>query len=326
MIKHNYIDDINPQGIDSSSVRTAHGVSQTAVYGDITLPYMGIIYRHWVNKPGAEHHGQSYVGETPDEKTRLQCWNKPVNRNYAGKKLVEARKLYPINCWKYEVLEKVYAATEDELEKLLYERETFYIDKYDSYEHGFNGNRGGRGNKGVKFDEVRCKQNGDNRRGKQQPRDSVERGAAKRRGKRQSAETCKKKSEAMTGKKHTPKMNANQSARMKGKEPQKASEAARIWQKNNPGGWWGNHPIPDDVKAKMKSAQQARGTRVKLTRTDGTFECFPTMVDAGVPFNLGAGSISNFLKTGNVSKKADGRFERISEKEYREWMDAQNKN
>lgn len=299
----------------------APDVTKIAIYGDSSLPCGGIIYRHWVNKIGAEHNGWSYIGETPDEKTRLASWNKPINPRYAGKKLTEARKLYSLECWEYEVLEKVYAQTDEELKKLLHKRETFYIAKYDSYEHGFNGNRGGRGNKGVKFDEARCKQNGDNRRGKPQPCESVERGAAKRRGRTQSKETCKKKSEANSGKKRTPEMNANQSARMKGKNPAAATKAAKEWHEKNPGGWWGDgkHDMSPEMLANMKAAQQARGKRIKATQEDGTIICFPTMLDCAKHYGMGAGSIHNFVRTGNVSKVAKARFEVITDEDYQQW-------
>ena len=298
---------------------TAPDVAKNAVYGDPNLPYSGIIYRRWVNKEGAEHYGWSYIGETPNEKVRQQSWNKKNLTGYAGKKLLAAREQYPLDDWEYEVLEYVFAQTEAELKTLLHERETYYIAKYDSFDHGFNSNRGGSGNKGVKFDEARCKQNGDNRRGKPQPRESVERGAAKRTGIKQSAETCKKKSQAMTGKKHTPEQIAAQSARMKGKTPVAACEGAKKWREENPGGWWATHEITAEMKANMKAAQQAKGVRIKATLVDGSIICFPTMLDTAKHFGMGVGSISNFVKTGNFSERAQAKFEKISDAEYQQW-------
>lgn len=230
--------------------------------------------------------------------------------------------MYPLEYWEYEVLEIVYASSEQELKKLLYERETFYIAQFDSYEHGFNGNRGGCGNKGVKFDEARCKQNGDNRRGKPQPRESVERGAAKRRGKNRSTETCKKIGKSNTGKTRTPEQNANQSVRMKGIIPVAAIEAAKKWQEKHPGGYWGNHEVSDEMRANMKAAQQARGKRVKATHDDGTILCFPTMLDCAKYHNLQVGSIYNFVRTGNRSKTAHSRFEIISDEDYQKWLES----
>lgn len=276
------------------------------------------VYRRWVELPGSEYDGKSYVGVTDDIDKRNACFNKKVS-NYAGKKMRAAMDAVPRSNWKLEVLEIVKIDDPKDYKAISDERETFYIAKFNSFENGLNGNRGGSGNKGVKFDEARCKQNGDNRRGKPQPPESVKRGADKRRGRKQSAETCKKKSEANTGKKRTPEMKARQSARMKGKNPVAATLAAKEWHKQNPGGYWGNHEITPQIRANMKAAQQAQGTRVKATLEDRTIQCFSTMLDCATHFGLGVGSISNFIKTGNFSKTAKAKFEKITDAEYQQW-------
>lgn len=309
--------------VDASVHReVALGVNKPATFGDTSLPFNGVIYRHWVNKPDAIHHGWSYVGETPDEKTRLRSWNKKLNLKYAGRKLVEARETYPLEYWEYEVLEVVYAASNEELKTRLYERETFYITKYDSYEHGFNGNRGGCGNKGVKFDEARCKQNGDNRRGKPQSDETKKQIGKKLKGRRRSDETRAKIGNGNRGKKRSDEQRAAQSTRMKGIEPKAASIGAAEWRKKH-GGYWGNHEISDEMRANMKAAQQARGRRIRTIQKDGTIICFPTMLDCANYYDMGVGSISNFVKTGNLSKVAKVRFEVISNEEYQEWLSSQ---
>lgn len=279
-----------------------------------------IVYRRWVEMDGSEYDGKSYVGVTDDIDKRNACFNKKVS-NYAGRKMLEAMDAVPRDNWKLEILETIEIDNPNDFKPIADERETFYIAKYDSYENGLNGNRGGSGNKGVKFDEARCKQNGDNRRGKPMPPESVKRGADKRRGKKQSAETCKKKSEANRGKTRTSEMNANQSARMKGKNPEAATKAAKEWHEQNPGGWWGDgkHEMSAEMLANMKAAQQARGRRIKATQEDGTIICFPTMLDCAKYYSMGAGSIHNFVRTGNVSKVAKAIFEEITDEEYQLW-------
>lgn len=254
------------------------------------------------------------------DKLRNTCFNKKVS-NYAGRKMLEAMNAVPRSNWRLEILETIEIEDPKDFKPTADERETFYIAKYDSYENGLNGNRGGSGNKGVKFDEARCQQNGDNRRGKPMPPESVERGAAKRRGRKQSAETCKKKSEANRGKTRTSEMNANQSARMKGKNPEAATKAAKEWHEQNPGGWWGDgkHEMSPEMRANMKAAQQARGRRIKATQEDGTIICFPTMLDCAKHYGMGAGSIHNFVRTGNVSRIAKAIFEEITDYEYQQW-------
>lgn len=315
-------------GLSSTEDASVHrevalGVNKPATFGDTSLSFNGVIYRHWVNKPDAIHHGWSYVGETPDEKTRLRSWNKKLNLKYAGRKLVEARETYPLEYWEYEVLEVVYAASNEELKTRLYERETFYITKYDSYEHGFNGNRGGCGNKGVKFDEARCKQNGDNRRGKPQSDETKKQIGEKLKGRRRSDETRVKIGNGNRGKKRSEEQRAAQSTRMKGKEPKAASIGAAEWREKHGGGYWGNNEITEEMRANMKAAQQARGIRIKAIPEDEDIICFPTMLDCAKYYKMGAGSISNFVKTGNLSKVAKARFEVISNEEYQEWLSSQ---
>ena len=302
---------------------TALGVKKVAVYGDPTQKVKGIVYRRWVNKEGAEHNGWSYIGETPNEKIRQQSWNKDINSKYAGKKLVEARKLYPLQYWDYEVLEYVYASSHKELKQLLYERETYYIALYDSYANGFNSNQGGCGNKGVKFDESRCKQNGDNRRNKPQSDDTKRRISEKLKGRKCTKETRDKISEGNKGKRRSDAQRQAQSQRMKGKEPKAASEAARRWREENPGGYWSTHEINPDMRANMKAAQQKIGKRVKAITSDGTVICFSTMLDTAKYFKMGVGSISHFLISGNFSNVANARFEKITDEEYQKWKSDQ---
>lgn len=66
-MKDNKENDGLPSTEDASIHReVALGVNKPATFGDTGLPFNGVIYRHWVNKPDAIHHGWSYVGETPD--------------------------------------------------------------------------------------------------------------------------------------------------------------------------------------------------------------------------------------------------------------------
>ena len=174
-------------------------VSVYGSWGDTSLPFCGIVYRRWLNKPGCVDDGKSYIGETMDEASRIKSWEKVNSPDYAGSKISNARNQYGVAAWGYEVLEVVYAESKDECKKLLYERETYYIDKFNSYENGFNGNRGGTGNTGVVFDEARRKQNGDNRRGKPQSDATKEILSQKSTGRIKSDEEKKKISAGIPG-------------------------------------------------------------------------------------------------------------------------------
>ena len=65
---------------------------------------------------------------------------------YGGKRIEEARKLLGVSSddWKWDILERVEAKSDKELEAKLKQKEAEYIIKYKSYEEkiGFNTTRG----------------------------------------------------------------------------------------------------------------------------------------------------------------------------------------
>lgn len=284
--------------------------------------YPGWIYKYTVTKEG-DDFGKPYVGATNKEKSRRQSWNKPGG-DYAGKKLKEARKIYnPKTDWSYEVLEYNEFDTEEELLKWLDEREEYYIAKFDSRNNGFNTSKGGTGNKGCKHTEATRKKISENHRNYQT--EEVKAKISKSNmGREVSQETRAKISAGNTGKKRTAKQKKAQSESRKGQIPEKACEASKEWHKNNPGGWWGNHPVPDEVKAKQKAIQQARGTKVKAISKEGDVKVFPTMLDAAKAFGINVGSVANGVKSGNVLNSIGYRFEKISIDEYNKIISAIN--
>lgn len=324
MINNNIADENHGDNRDSIRQNDSAGVENKDYQSDAisttpTNTINGIIYRYVLQCNDPDNNGKCYVGETPNENKRRKSWKRPNGGNYAGKKLKEARAKWSIEHWKYEVLERFTVNSTEEYRTKSEELETKWIKHFNSYENGFNSNRGGKGNKGVKFDEERCKQNGDNRRGKPQPRESVERGLAKRKGYHHSEETCAAIGKGNKGKKRTDEQRAAQSQRMKGVEPKAATAGAKEWHKKHPGGYWGEHTITDEMRANMKEAQQKKGKKIKATLKDGAVICFPTMLDAAKHFDMGVGSISHFLQTGNLSEKANAHFEKITSEEYEQW-------
>jgi hypothetical protein len=286
----------------------------------------GIIYRYILHCNDPFYDGKCYVGETDDEKTRRASWNKPDGGNYAGKKLKDARAKWGKEYWTYEILERFTVYSEEEYKTISEELETKWIAHFDSYENGFNGNRGGKGNKGVKFDEKRCKQNGDNRRGKPQPRASIEQGLKKRKGYQHSAETCAKIGDGNRGKKRSDEQCAKQSERMKGVEPKAASEGARKWRENNPGGWWANHPINPESVEKRKLTVRNNSQRIKVTDSNGNVNCYLCQTDAAIATGLKDGSINYALnKSNGVHRKSGYSFKKITQEAYDEWKEKEGK-
>ena len=283
----------------------------------------GIVYKYTCKKPG-DYFGKSYIGVTPDEKTRRRSWNNWGNA-YSGSKIEGARSNTEPSDWEYEVLEKVFAGTEDELTKKLEEREAHYIEQFDSFYNGFNGNKFGSGRCSEGYTDEQRAQTGDATRGRHHSEETKAILREKNTGRKHTPETCDKISQALSGLKRTSEQRAAESARMKGKTPFAACEGAKKWQKNNPGGWWGNpaHPITPQMKANMSAAQQKISTRVRVILNDGSERCFISQLDTANYLGVGVGSINYAINNNTIPKKSKikiKKIEKISDAEYQEWI------
>lgn len=275
--------------------------------------YEGHIIRFWVTKQG-EDRGKSYVVHTTNLADRIRLWNQPGSK-IGGKKIMEAREKYtPNEDWQYEYIEKVTKNTAKELMEELKMRHTFYIDKFDSVNNGYNTCRGGTGNRGVKFSDEWKEKISKNHRD-YQTEEARRKISQSNLGRPVSEATRAKISVTNTGKKRTEEQRKAQSERMKGADMTKINEGAARWRANNES-WWKTHPFSEEAKANRKAAQQARGRKIKATSETGEVWVFPTMLDAAKQLGIGAGSIHNVLKTGNILKSCGYRFEEISEQEY----------
>lgn len=264
--------------------------------------YEGVVYVYECNATGMK-----YVGVTVREQTRRKSWSNPGNA-YAGAKIRDARKEYGVYGFTYTVLERLYSENLEALEDMLEEREEFYIDKYDSCNSGYNGNRGGSGNKGIVYDEKRKEQCGNAMRGKHHTTETRLQLSQSLSGHEVKESTRAKISQGNTGKVRTEKMKQAQSERMKGTNPTAATEGAKKWREENGGGYWKGKTMSEEAKAKMKAAQQERGTTVIAHFPDGSSQEFATMLDAEKATGVKVGSIHNNLKHSSESFKTKGGF------------------
>lgn len=251
--------------------------------------YEGVNYRYTnlIN-------GKSYVGATIRELERRRSWANWSNA-YSDSKIANARKSSKREDWKYEVLERSYSKDPVKLEKMVEEREAYYIALYDSYDNGYNSNRGGDGMSGMSQTEESREQISINHRRYQSEEAKKKIGDAMR-GREVKESTRRKISKGNTGKQRTPEMRQVQSDRLKGREPVAATIGAKTWVRENGGGYWSNHELSDEAKANMKAAQQKRGTAVIAHFPDGHTEVYNTMLDASKACNTAVGSIFNNLK------------------------------
>lgn len=98
----------------------------------------GIIYKY--TSPSKK----VYIGQTINEKSRRRKFL--GKSNYSGIKIDRAREKYGPESFEYEVLEEYESRDfSDKLSlfKKLDEREEYFIEKYDSYKHGYNMSTGG---------------------------------------------------------------------------------------------------------------------------------------------------------------------------------------
>ena len=96
----------------------------------------GIIYKY------TSPSGKFYIGQTIDEKSRrAQFLNE--DRDYAGIAINNASRKYGVYNFEYEVIFKVSSNIKSEVKEILNEKETQYIQLYDSFNNGYNSDSGG---------------------------------------------------------------------------------------------------------------------------------------------------------------------------------------
>lgn len=264
----------------------------------------GIVYAYVLDAPNDKKNGWMYIGCTPEERIRHQSWSRTGNK-YAGKKIADARKKYGTGSFSFIVLERHHDPNIDKLVEKLEERETAYINRFDTVKNGFNACRGGTGRRGQKISQNEIDRRNRRRRinGFKQSDEAKRKISLASSKRKKSQEEKDKISKANKGKKRTPEMRKAQSDRMKGKVPTAATEAAKEWVKQNGGGYWKGKQMPEEAKAKSKAAQQARGTAVRVYFPDGHIEDFPTMLDASKKTGDGTGSVKYSVEHGSTTKR-----------------------
>ena len=109
------------------------------------LPYFeGVVYWYTnIDDDAPLEYGKKYVGCTTAEAKRVSVWN-CSSSDYAGPKIAAARKTTPPDKWEYISIPVVDVDKLRLIARLL-SMEAELIERFDSYENGYNGNRGGAG-------------------------------------------------------------------------------------------------------------------------------------------------------------------------------------
>ena len=256
--------------------------------------YRGVVYKY-TNRTTQ----RSYIGETANEKVRRNCWKKPKDNAYAGNKIAEARKMYGVTDWDYYA-EEIIAASPEELDRLLTEKQKEWIVKYDSINNGYNSSYGDGMEGRQHTSESKALISKNHRR--YQSDEAKEKISSSNLGRKVSEATKAKISAGNKGKKRTHDQKQTQSERMKGKIPTAATEGAKDWVKKNGGGYWKNHQLSPEAKANMKAVQQKNGIKVTAINPSGHEQSFPTMLDAARACGVNVGSVASAIKTGGMTK------------------------
>lgn len=144
----------------------------------------GIIYKY------TSPSGKVYIGQTINERKRRNRFLN-INDSYSGIKIDRARKKYNPYNFTYEILEQYDIEDEDQIIKILNQREMYYIAKFDSVANGYNCDGGGNSRIGYQITD----------------------------------EAKRNMSIAQTGRKHTEETKLKLSLQRKGKAPIAANKA-----------------------------------------------------------------------------------------------------
>lgn len=119
----------------------------------------GIIYKY------TSPSGKSYIGQTTNEEDRKNHWfsNSP---EYAGSKINKARAKYGAENFTYDILFKEDFDDDQIASTTLDKWEKYYIDKYDTFNNGYNLTIGGLGVRGYKWTEESKRKLSELRKGK----------------------------------------------------------------------------------------------------------------------------------------------------------------
>lgn len=102
--------------------------------------------------------GKKYIGQTTNEDVRKLQFKRKSNYCKGGTSAIDnARKKYGVDDFEYCVLEEYYFDSKEQATLKLDEREMYYIEKYDTYIHGYNSTTGGHSYRAKRSEEWKSK-------------------------------------------------------------------------------------------------------------------------------------------------------------------------
>lgn len=175
-------------------------------------------------------NSKAYIGQSQDIERRWTKHRRELNNNsHVNKHLQSAYNKYGADSFVWEIEEECE-------ESLLDDREIFYIEKYDSFNNGYNQTIGGSGTRGYKLSEETKQKLSEARKGEKHPMYGKHHSEETRKkiseaNKNPSEEIRKRKSEARKGKhlseEHRRKLIESRKGKHHSKETRKKMSEAR---------------------------------------------------------------------------------------------------
>lgn len=254
--------------------------------------YTGIVYLRKNLNQGAEFNW-GYVGCTLDPAERNRKWNNPKTTNYGGKKIMEARGRLGVKNFSYDVLETYTDTDKHKLREKLHERESYYIQKLDTINKGYNSSNKGEGSAGLKksAEEIARRNATRKANGFHHTEETKKHLSELLKGKKRSPEFRAAVSNGLKGKKKSLEHRAKQSSARKGiaMSPEARAKSSAT-KKGKP------HPISAEGMARINAARVRHPVLVTDT-TDNSQNKYDSKASAARALNVNVGSVASAVKT-----------------------------
>lgn len=247
----------------------------------VRVEMKGVIYCYYCIPTG-----KKYIGQTVKEKHRKR---QHINHCKTGvdNKFYRAVRKYSWDNFIYGIIEEFDV-------DILNEQEIFYIDKYDTYENGYNSTLGGEGMRGFTHNEETRKKLSKAHKGRVPTEEQRRKIGEASKGRKHSEETRKKISDKVSGKNHPLYGRIGELHHGYGiprSEETKQKISISLMGK----------PLSKDVCKKLQKIMEERYSHIyyEITKPDGNIEY--------VYNSLKSYSIENGLKPGQMYNVANGK-------------------
>ena len=218
-------------------------------------------------------NGKMYIGQSLDVKHRIRQHRYQLNKGiHSNSHLLSSYNIHGVECFSYEIIYTIgdKTITKEQIIKILNDKEKYYIEKYDSFDMGYNLTSGG---ENKIFSETSIKKMSESHKGQIPSAVTRERISNRLKNRTFSKEHRRKLSEANNGRKHTDSAKQKMSENRMGdknnrygthhtEETKRKIGGAQIGESNHNFG----KITPENVKQKCRDSYH--GTQCHLAKLD----------------------------------------------------------